>query len=369
MRVIKAFALGKTVAVIGSVTSGAKGPLILDLGRRCSVREIEETTVAKKVSTGFWNSPAAGRVLWKGLWKFRAVGVMAFVGALVAAMWGIQSIAISPAFANSFDKGELCSSRYRISKSSATCLSAWWDNSPPYQFGDWGYSSKGGGQNHCSQYGEVGANIDAVSTTDRHLHLTNSSKMRYHDTFQTRDIECCINESDLCYKDQVEKHTSGQHEGKIRRVIVESSGYRTAWWNVSDFNQRYSLCKLYPDNIYCKNDPEGDAQTIVLEDTPISELRARECGGEDQLMCTCGDRFCDYGDCKWHWDRSAAAKSGSCSVTRSGTGVTMPADVTGNCRVVAWCDYGYVTYSGHPADLDDLVLCNNKTELKKDSCD
>lgn len=329
------------------------------------MREFRATMSPTRVSIGFGKGPAGTRVAWKALRKFLAVGAVAFVVTLVATIPGISPIVMSYAVAHHIKYSGLCDKSFRVSHDSASCLHAWWDNTPPYEFWDFGNQAKWGAQSFCSSYGTVGVHVDVKDGTDLHTYLSTGSKERSDADNKIRDISCCVNKGDLCYKDQVEKHTSGTNAGKIRRVIIESSGYRTAWWTVDNFNQRYQLCMTYPDNVYCKNDPEGDAQTIVLEDTPTSELRQRECGGEGQLECTCGDRLCDHGDCRWHWNKSAA--SDSCSVTRSGTGVTMPAYHTWECRVVAYCDSKYVTYSSHPAHLRNLVLCDG--ELKRDSCD
>ena len=118
--------------------------------------------------------------------------------------------------------GGACNSQYRISKNAATCLSGWWDNTPPVSAGA-GSGSTYGAQNLCASYGDIKAHIDTIRELDTHMHLNDSGKVRGRVYgADVRDISCCIDKSDLCYKDQVEKITSGSNAGRVRVYRVEN---------------------------------------------------------------------------------------------------------------------------------------------------
>ena len=61
-------------------------------------------------------------------------------------------------------------------------------------------------------------------------------------------------------------------------AVYENDDFTSA--DVSTHAKRYEFCKTRPDNIYCKNDPEGDAHV----------------------------RAYDQGDCVWHWEQSHAGR-------------------------------------------------------------
>ena len=104
-----------------------------------------------------------------------------------------------------------CAPSYRISHGNLECVSAWWDNTPPASTGVAGGSTYGA-ENKCSDFGDIVANIDLKNVGDRHFHLNSSSKERGRSSYHNvRDITCCVDKSDFCYKQQVEKDN-----GKIK---------------------------------------------------------------------------------------------------------------------------------------------------------
>ena len=217
-----------------------------------------------------------------------------------------------------------CNNWARISKNDATCLSAGWDNSPPASSGVVGGSTYWA-RNDCSDYGTVVAHLDFKNNVDNHARLSGSNRItgdRWVN--KVRQISCCIDESALCWKDQVEPKTSGPHTGWVRFVIIEGSSLSHGVADVRTHQNRYDFCQEYPDVIYCSLDPEGDAhtdpntaapepQTVASLDpntASLEDLRARPCGGEGQPGCDCGNRRCDRGDCQWSWEQSQAATQG-----------------------------------------------------------
>ena len=155
--------------------------------------------------------------------------------------------------------GEGCSPGNRVSHGTSTCIHGWWDNTPPASSGHALGSSYGAenGENQCNRYGSFVVNVDIRSTEDRHFHLAQGtwlSSERSHDLFNdVRQISCCWDRSDLCY---------------IKEVIAENnvimrhtSGTSWVYEYVGRHQQRYDLCQSYPDIIYCKKNPSGDAFT------------------------------------------------------------------------------------------------------------
>ena len=132
-----------------------------------------------------------------------------------------------------------------------------------------------GAQNKCANYGAMKATIDLQSGSDEHFHMSNGDKKRGADwTRNVKDIACCLNQSDLCKKNQVEKEN-----GKIK--VWTGTGTTMDTVNVSTHVKRYLYCNDNPDSIYCVNDEDGDAFTVpTLVCGPSDnrrECRARDC--------------------------------------------------------------------------------------------
>ena len=207
-----------------------------------------------------------------------------------------------------------CDNWARITTESATCMSSGWRHQiiPPY-YETWA-------QNHCSDYGDILAHVDVRNEGDTHIHADDSERAYGGDTTnEPRSIKCCIDESDLCWKDQVEPVESGDLAGMVRMVTVHSGSYSAGYEYVRTHEERYHVCASehapYPDSIYCQVDPEGDAHTVpssllVNPDTAsMHDLRARPCGGEGEPRCTCGGHICDRFDCKWSFNQSPASRT------------------------------------------------------------
>jgi hypothetical protein len=226
--------------------------------------------------------------------------------------------------------GGTCNNWARISKNDATCLSAGWDNSPPASSGVVGGSTFWA-RNECSDYGEVRVHVDIAGNTDLHWHLDHSSKVSGEKWVNdVNHISCCVDKSDLCFKEEVEPITSGEHEGNIRLISVDGSSYWDGYGDVSTQSARYLLCEHWANIPYCRLDPEGDAfihpdviaaaaaaevlasapqEEVVLDpDTSsLADLRARPCGGAGEPRCGCGGHICDRGDCQWGFEQSHAS--------------------------------------------------------------
>ena len=143
----------------------------------------------------------------------------------------------------------ICERSYRISHSDSACLGAWWDNSPSAYC--WG--TKGGAKNFCSEYGNIRIKVDLIRETDYNTYLPNSKKWRYENCVtDTREISCCVDKSDLCLKQQVEAF-----DGIIKQWTGSGTNFRDI--DVSTHRKRYEFCQDNSDNIYCSNDPAGDA--------------------------------------------------------------------------------------------------------------
>ena len=101
-----------------------------------------------------------------------------------------------------------------------------------------------------------------------------------------RDIHCCWNKSDLCFKSQVEK----DERNVITQVTKSGNSYTTRFVDVSTHRKRYDFCQANPDDIYCQVDPEGDANT---------EPEGPACA--EDSSCNCGDHHCTVADCDSTW--------------------------------------------------------------------
>ncbi|MCY4500189.1 MAG: hypothetical protein OXE57_01315, partial [Alphaproteobacteria bacterium] len=270
-----------------------------------------------------------------------------------------------------------CKSWARIADSDSDCLSAGWEHRgiPPY----WEVHAR----NYCAGYGSgtLIAHVDVPNEGDEHVHATSSAK-HYAGltTNKPRSVKCCINFSDLCWKDQVEKVKSGTHAGKVRIIQLNSSSWAVSYADVTTHEARFNLCNSdtwTDDTIYCDEDPEGDAHTLPASMQPDpdtagkSVLRARTCGGSGEPACACGDndRICDRFDCEEEFDDSSA--SDSCYI--SGSGTTGSAwnfrydETAATCSVERNCLLGSnsrggiwkrnVTFTGTLADMSELNDC------------
>ena len=149
-------------------------------------------------------------------------------------------------------------------------MHAWWDNTPPWSTGVAGGSTYGA-RNLCPNYGAMKANIDIVGKNDPHFHMSNGDKKRGRDgEANVRDIACCLNESDLCWKWSVEPQ-----DGKIKMWKGTGTDYR--WVDVSTQFDHYKMCFENPDNVYCDVDKKGDAFTVPTVMCGNSECDATDC--------------------------------------------------------------------------------------------
>ena len=257
------------------------------------------------------------------------------------ALFVVSALAAGPVSANTFESvNSACDQKYRMPHTTATCLDAAWDNTPPILSGVAGGSTFWA-QNMCSDYGSVVASIDTINFLDSRWTLTNSSQERDQlSVYDIRNITCCIDRSDLCIKKQVVA-TGGQ----ITRVTVTESGYEQTAVDVSTHEKRYEFCEDNADDIYCENDPEGDAFTAPVYD--------------------CGADECTTEDCIAFWERSEAydrcTLNGNIELMRPMVGDTV-------CYIAAKCgrtedESHHIPSSLMPAvlDMDDICVASDGT--------
>ena len=178
-----------------------------------------------------------------------------------------------------------CNSTNRLTHSESTCLTATWRNTriidrttgetipgrvmPSYTVTD---SSTWDLTNDCALHGSIVANIDMrwSLTTDRHAHLRKSDASSTLSGASTndrvKDISCCTDLSDLCLKQEVEADT----DGIIKR---RTSGTAYVDVSVATHEDRYAFCQEYPNSIYCRVDPSGDAFTEPPPPLPDPSLQ------------------------------------------------------------------------------------------------
>ena len=247
-----------------------------------------------------------------------------------------------------------CGSGHRISHSSASCLSAGWDNSPDFWSGSAGGSTYWV-QSHCSTYGLVYASVDVQNRQDHKVKLSNGNQ--YNGSLAVNDIRaiaCCINHGDqLCYKWQVEKNGANE----IRHVTVTGSGYSSTMVDVSTHKKRYNFCKGNPDYIYCEINPEGDAFTPPYN---------------------CGDHYCTVGDCTWHWNRSTADDTCHERFNPYSMSISAEDGTSQTCTIQVKCEShiepaisgggGYMIYelnelSAPVWDFDNLANCSGTLQV------
>ena len=174
-----------------------------------------------------------------------------------------------------------CNRSDRIDKTSSTCLDAWWDNT--YNAREIGYRVKI--VNRCGALGNILAHIDRIAARDD-VACTASVPWDYYSDAKTRKITCCFeSESDLCWREQIEANS----DGRIKKIRRDGSTWSWTYIDVSSHRLRYEFCRENPDDVYCKADPSGDANT----EPPHP---AAECDGA----------LCTVQDCRDHYAGSPA---------------------------------------------------------------
>ena len=218
-------------------------------------------------------------------------------------------------------------------------MHAWWDNTPPRSTGFSGGSTYGA-RNKCPDYGAMKANIEMEEWSE-HFHMSNGDKKRgRYGAGDVRDISCCLNKSDLCWKWSVEAQ-----DGKIK--VWKGTGTDYRWVNVRTHAKRYDFCAENPDNVYCVNDPEGDAfQPLTCE--------------QSSTMCTAQD-------CEDAYTESDLHASCSSNARYSFKYVPGGSAFGANCTISAGCgDSGGFGNATWPLDdVDDLVYCPNATGMDR----
>ena len=254
-----------------------------------------------------------------------------------------------------------CAPSYRVSHSDSDCMHAWWDNTPPASSGVAGGATYGM-RSYCSKYGDLEVNVEFAVWTDPEYTLSNPYKVRGKLTgpSDVRGIACCINESDLCYKQQVKKKN-----GKIK--VWTGTGTTMKDKNVRTHAKRYAYCSENRNSIYCVNDPDGDA---FIDPN------------------NCGDHLCTAADCQTAFEASDAyeqCQSYGNTVVADPTysisatdGSSQTCTVTANCRrnaevtLVTGEVFQYTfqekTISADVENIEDVVNCFPGVQLAVGAC-
>ena len=149
--------------------------------------------------------------------------------------------------------------------------------------------------NKCSNYGQLIVSVDVRDADDFKVTMPTSYANSYTGTsgqHRIDSIACCLDQSDLCYKNQVEADANGF----ITSMSVSSTMVTVTTVNVSTHQRRYDFCQANPSNLYCTIDPEGDANT------------------DPQASGACNGEACTIQDCRDGFAESHAAGSpGSCT--------------------------------------------------------
>ena len=277
------------------------------------------------------------------------VNSMALAAAITMAALVISVVPVRDAFAHNYGETEGCPSSERIATSVETsCLDYSYTNSPVAGVGFSGATYEM--ENLCPDYGDLRVNIDLISASDYHQHLNDGEEVTGGSAAKIRAITCCIEDSDLCLRQQVEKNS----DGNISRW---SGGLTFTNVDVSTHEARYTYCQEHPDDVYCEVDPEGDANTAP---TCTAE-------GEDEIEgipeCPCGDgdtkdRLCTADDCQTEFADSSSLSSG-----------TTIGGVTAYCAFSTddWADFeASVDFSGLNCTIDTRCPTGSATWIDED---
>ena len=229
-----------------------------------------------------------------------------------------------------------CNNWARVPHSLASCMHAWWNNSPPVSEG-WGAGSTFGVQNYCGLWGTTVAHIDVKSSTDKHIHMVaNGAHRAGIEVYDVRDITCCMDESDLCSQNQVIPV-----DGWIGHVVTFGSYWTSTTVDVSTHRKRYDFCRGNGAYVYCQANASGDVWT-----EPAAPLCA------DDSSCNCGDHFCTEDDCDAAWDDISAVRyheltsSKGCTASdhdRYVSTIDATDGTSQSCTITAGCGTGSLT--------------------------
>ncbi len=255
-----------------------------------------------------------------------------------------------------------CTESQRISDSDATCMSASYSNSWSISGGGYHYSV----ETECGDYGTVVVHANRVDHVDYMANFTaDNPESSGHASTKFRAFTCCLDQSDLCYKNQVEARS----DGNIRSITINGSTITGTFVDVSSHQKRYDFCSENEDDIYCEVDPQGDANT-----DPNAE-----CNEDTDPPCNCGDHYCKVADCNSHWDQSPAADTCADASWNNESAYTMTISATDGssqtCNMTVQCMTGGVrddgvhaewsdglTWSASVENFDDLRNCEGTLE-------
>ena len=220
-----------------------------------------------------------------------------------------------------------CSGNTRISPSAATCLTATWDRSYNASAAGYNYSIT----NECSDYGNIMVHKDFKDQLD--WMVCEDGESSATSVAKIRGIACCFEgEQDLCWERQVKADS----EGRIKRVQwSDANNIGFTLVTVATHQQRYDFCRENPNDVYCKVDPSGDANTAP---PPPST----ECDGEPCTVQHCRDDF-----------------EGSTAATGSNSCTTLGLDYPP-------LPYGYTASA--PPDDDEWPLEDNSCSVSYVNC-
>ena len=255
---------------------------------------------------------------------------------LTIALAALTLLAAGPAEAS-------CGKSKRVSIFDVGCITGWWKNSS--------ISTHGAVQQSCHGIlGTVKIKVDFKGLYDSTIWLNNNSERTYADVGKTRSLSCC-HDYGPCDKREVEPTAQGKNIRAAR--IGDYYGTKNTWKYVGTCTAAGKLCET------------GDNASKLYYCKKTWPKRIKDwCGWK-----SCGDHYCDVGDCKWSWGRSDASEH--CTAEDGGIayaghhGCTISAqcktDPDGDATVRA-------TAEAKVWDVNDLVNCAGTLQDKDAEC-
>ena len=129
--------------------------------------------------------------------------------------------------------------------------------------------------------------------------------------------------------------------------VTRGAAGRSNWTKhkVRTHRERWDFCRSYPNDVYCKVDPEGDALTRPFN---------------------CGNHYCTAGDCQWHFEQSNAYDTcqGEDGNSEPIYNISATDGSSQACRIEASCKTGEDTWANRTLlaevwDVDDIKNCKH----------
>ena len=183
--------------------------------------------------------------------------------AMALATMALATIAVGLGQANADtmeDVASACDSTYRITYTESTCTNG---NILNYQ-----NRKKYTLSNSCARYGTLVASVELRDNDDR-KHTMDQGSWAVHALWTPNKsyiegISCCLDQSDLCYLNQVEQNASGTIK------VLDTSTYVFADVDVNTHAKRYQFCP-------------GEPERHLLHEQPLGRCLYGDAGGERRV--------------------------------------------------------------------------------------